>query len=110
MIVHQVFAEIVNGKVENIMVCEDYETANMIARATYGDDAIAVDCLQYPCQIGDKYINNAFYHTAEDGEDVQVKYVPTESQSIETLNKEMEDMNEYVVELDYQASLMSLNM
>ena len=60
MIVHQVFAIVHEETVQNIIVCDNYELANQIARGTYGNEAIAVDCLQYPCFIGCKYkINNS---------------------------------------------------
>jgi len=52
MIVHQVFAQIHKGEVKNVIVCDNYELANWLARATYGSEAIAVDCLQYPCGQG----------------------------------------------------------
>lgn len=61
MIVHQVYALIdSNETVQNIMVCDNYEEANRIARAVYGDNAFAVDCLQYPCSIGSVYHNGRF--------------------------------------------------
>lgn len=55
MLVHQVFAMISEETVQNVVVADNYEDANQVTRAVYGDDAVAVDCLQYPCQIGDKY-------------------------------------------------------
>ena len=46
MIVHQVYAVIdADGRIQNVMVCDNYEDANQIARAVYGDEAFAVDCL-----------------------------------------------------------------
>ena len=47
MIVHQVYAMIYEEEVKNVFVCDNYEMANYLARATYGDDAFSVDCLQY---------------------------------------------------------------
>lgn len=85
MIVHQIFAQILEEEIKNIIVCDNYEMANYLARATYGDTAFAVDCLQYPCQIGDKYINNQFYK--ENGI-TPIKYVPTQEQQVEQLNRE----------------------
>ena len=92
MIVHQVYAMIDDqGNVLNVAVCDNYELANQLAREVYGKDAIAVDCLQYPCGIGDKYINNRFYHVLEDGTMEEVQYVPTQEQQVSTLNSMMDD-------------------
>ena len=88
MIVHQVYAEIWQETVQNIMVCDNYELANYLARCSYGGEAFAVDCLQYPCRIGDRYIDGVFYHVNEDGEQVPVKYVPTQEQQVEQLANE----------------------
>lgn len=84
MIVHQVYSMIYEKEVKNVFVCDNYEMANYLARATYGDDAFSVDCLQYPCQIGDKYIDNRFYKS--DGTTL-IKYVPTQEQQVEQLNR-----------------------
>ena len=85
MIVHQVFAQISEGTVQNIMVCADYELANYLTRCTYGDEAFAVDCLQYPCSIGDEYHDNKFYKVSEDGEETEIAYVPTQEQQVAEL-------------------------
>lgn len=61
MTAHEVYAHIHDGVVQNVVVAYSYEDANRVARAVYGNDAIAVDCLQYPCEIGDKYIDGMFY-------------------------------------------------
>ena len=70
MIVHQVYALIFDEKVQNVCVCDDYEMANFISRATYGNEAFAVDCLQYGCSIGDAYRNGIFYRLNENGQQV----------------------------------------
>lgn len=90
MIVHQVYAMIdKDGYVQNIMVCDNYEVANQLSRDVIGEGAIAVDCLQYPCGIGDRYIDNRFYHVLEDGSLQEVEYVPTQEQQVQTLNQYM---------------------
>jgi hypothetical protein len=65
---NQIFSLIKDEVVQNIIVCDNYEVANQIARVQYGEDAIAVDTTQYPLSIGCKYIDNIFYE--EDGETV----------------------------------------
>lgn len=62
---NQIFSLINEDTVQNIIVCDNYETANQIARDYYGDNAIAVDTTQYSLNIGYKYVNGIFYE--EDG-------------------------------------------
>ncbi len=50
MIVHEVFAQVFEGEVKNVMVCENYPTADYLTKCTYGPEAFAVDCLQVPLQ------------------------------------------------------------
>lgn len=85
MIVHQIFAQISEGTVQNIMVCADYELANYLTRCTYGDEAFAVDCLQYPCSIGDNYHDGKFWSVADDGTETEIEYVPTQEQQVANL-------------------------
>lgn len=93
MIVHEVYAQIVNGKVANIIVCENYPTADHLTKCIYGNEAIAVDCLQYHCVIGDLYHDNMFWRIDEKTrEEVQVEYVPTQEQQIAELKQENEEL------------------
>lgn len=89
MIVHQIYAMIYEEEVKNVFVCDNYEMANYLARATYGDEAYSVDCLQYPCVVGDKYINNTFYKV--DGI-TPVEYIPTQEQQVQKLGEENTDL------------------
>lgn len=82
MIAHEVFAMIADNTVQNVCVGDSYEEANRVARAVYGDDAVAVDCLQYPCAKGDRYINGVFYKP--DGV-TPIEYIPTQEQQIQQL-------------------------
>ena len=66
MVVHQVFAHILDNKIKNAIVCDNYEVANQLARSIYGQNAIAVECTQYPCGIGDFYIGNSFHYRDKD--------------------------------------------
>lgn len=89
MIVHEVFAQIFEGEVKNIMVCENYPTADYITKCTYGSEAFAVDCLQYPCSAGDKYHDGCFWRVdSETGEETQLPYMPTQEQQIAVLTAE----------------------
>lgn len=100
MIVHEVFAMIYEGEVKNIMVCDNAPTANYLARCVYGDDAVAIDCLQYACSVGDKYHDGFFWRVdPETGEKTQIPYTPTEKQQIEALKIENNELTMAVAEL-----------
>lgn len=73
--IQRVFAMIYDETVMNIMVCEDYYTADSIAKGSYGPDALAVECSQWGCTMGDKYINGVFYEP--DGV-TPVAYIPSD--------------------------------
>lgn len=93
MIVHQVFAQIFEGEVKNIFVCENYEFANWLSRATYGDEAFAVDCLQYSCGIGDKYHDGTFWKiNDETQEETRIEYIPTQEQQVQQILTENEEL------------------
>ncbi|ANU47769.1 hypothetical protein ADH76_18680 [Enterocloster clostridioformis] len=85
MVAHEVFAMISGDTVQNVVVAYNYEEVNRITRCVYGDDAFAVDCLQYPCEIGDKYINGVFYKA--DGI-TPIEYIPTQEQQVAQLRRE----------------------
>lgn len=87
------YAQIYEEQVKNIIVCDNYEMANYITRATYGDTAFAVDCTQYPCAIGHKYHNNAFWGVNTDtGEEVRISPLPTQEQEVQDLKFENEQL------------------
>lgn len=89
MIVHQVFAQIFEGEVKNVIVCDNYEIANWLARASYGEEAFAVDCLQYPCGIGDKYHDGGFYRVSDGGSEIEIRPTITAEQEVQALNAQI---------------------
>lgn len=110
MIVHQVFAQIFENEVKNVIVCDNYELANWLARATYGSEAFAVDCLQYPCNKGDRYRDGVFYKVLENGTEQVIDYVPTQEQQVQVLNMEAEQTAEHQMDLDYRLSMTELGL
>ena len=84
MIAHEVFAMIYDRTIQNVVVGHHEET-NWVARCVYGDDAFAVDCTQYPCEIGDKYIDGVFYKA--DGI-TPIEYIPPHEQQVKQLQRE----------------------
>ncbi len=65
---NQIFSLINNNEIQNIIVCDNYEVANQIARIQFGESAVAIDTTHYPLNIGCKYINGIFLE--EDGKTV----------------------------------------
>ena len=55
------------------------------ALAGFGDEAVDVDCLQYPCSIGDNYHDGKFWSVADDGTETEIEYVPTQEQQVADL-------------------------
>lgn len=110
MTVHQIYAQIQSDEVKNVIICDNYELANYLARATYGQDAFAVDCTQYPCGIGDIYQNGTFYRMLEDHSKEPVPYIPTPEQQVEQLTNQMEQQDELSVDLDYRLCCLELGL
>lgn len=79
------FALIYDNEVKNIFICPNYELANQLARASFGNDAFAVETTRYAAEIGDKYEHGMFYQILEDGTEQRVKYIPTEADNIAEL-------------------------
>lgn len=100
MIVHEVFAQIFEGEVKNIMVCDNYPMADYLTKCTYGLEAFAVDCLQYPCGMGDRYHDGFFWRVDQDtGEEAMIEYVPTQEQQVQTLQAEKDELTLAMAEL-----------
>lgn len=88
-IVHEVFAYVHEETVQNVVVCDDYATADHLAKCIYGPDAFAVDCLQYRCGIGDKYHDGSFWAVdSETNEEIQIPYTPTQEMQVSALRNE----------------------
>ena len=104
MIVHEIFAQICDGEVKNIMVCDNYPTADYLTKCVYGDEAYAVDCLQYACCIGDKYHDGAFYRVGEDGTETAIPYKPTQKQQVTDLENQLTEAQMALTE-QYEANL-----
>lgn len=88
MVAQQVFAIVSDGIIRNTIVCDNYQLANDLAKGGYGNEAFAVDCLQYPCQINDKYIDGIFHRA--DG--TVIERVPTAEEEIQYLKQENADL------------------
>lgn len=107
MTAHEVYAHILGEDVMNVVVADNYTDADLVAKAVYGDEAFAVDCRQYPCGIGDKYINGVFYQ--RDGV-TPIEYIPTQEQQVETLKADNLALMEALVDNDYRITTVELGL
>lgn len=82
-------------EIMNIIVCDNYEVASQIAKATLGEDAIAIDTTLYPVAIGDTYHDDNFY----DSEGNIIPRNPTEAEEIATLKSTIARQNATISEL-----------
>lgn len=62
----QNFALIKNNEVKDIIVCDNFEVANQLAKNVYGDQAQAQDVTRYPLAVGDEYKDGKFYRFNEE--------------------------------------------
>ncbi len=102
---HQVYAEIYNEEVKNIIVCSNYEMANVLARNAYGNSAIAVECTYWACGAGDTYGNGKFY----DPQGNEREYKGSEAENITNLENEnialrsqLRDDNETMLDIAFE--------
>lgn len=84
-----IYAIIYNNEVKNRILCEDYTLANTLARASFGNEAFAVDTTKYATAIGDIYESGNFYHASDVGTKEEVEYIPSEQENITLLKSKL---------------------
>ena len=99
---NQIFSLINENKIQNIIVCDNYEVASQIARITYGENSLAVDTTLYPVSIGDDYIDGIFYH-----ENTVVNRNLTEEERVTNLETQQ---TESEIDVDLRLSLLELGL
>lgn len=88
------------GTVQNIAMCDNYEEANQVARAVYGDTAFA-DEYKWLVQPGDRFRDGVFYTVDGDIEE-PAEYIPTEEEQIIQLSAK-NSMQEKVLRMQAMA-------
>ena len=91
---NQIFSLINNNKVQNTIVCDNYEVANQTAKIRYGNEAFAIDTTLYPVQTNDDYIDGNFYR-----DNKIINRNLTEKEEIEELKKQLSDIQTVAYEL-----------
>lgn len=108
---NQIFSLINEQEVKNIIVCDNYEVANQIARLQLGEESYAVDTTQYPLSIGCKHLDNVFYE--EDGVTVIERNETVEEETIITKARvdNLENrQSESELNVDYRLSILELGL
>lgn len=86
------YAQVSDGKVQNIAVFETREDAIYITHAIYGNDSDAINVDYIDIRFGGIYHDNKFYNVDENGNETEADIIPTESQriaSLESLNQSL---------------------
>lgn len=81
-----------DGVIQNIAMFDDYEQANVITRASYGNEAFAL-AYNYAVGIGDVCKDGIFYVVEDDGTLTQAEYIPNDEENIRILTEENTELN-----------------
>ena len=89
-----------DGAVQNIAIFENYEDANRITRAVYGDQAFAAE-YRYAVRPGgvDRFHDGRFWRVESDGTEAEAEYIPTDQDKINMLQAENMQLKEESNEL-----------
>lgn len=82
------WAEIHQGLFKNVIIADNYEIANQLARATYDNTAFAVEVTDIPAIIGDSYTGGKFYREIE-GVQTEIAPIPSAEVQLEELKQQM---------------------
>lgn len=99
------FALIYENEIKNVFICENYELANHLARASFGDNAFAIEVTKYAVSCGDKYENGIFYHKQEDETFKEADYIPSPDERINKLQAKLNN-TQVILLLEYEKSLL----
>lgn len=93
------------NSIDNIIVADNYDVANQLARNLFGSRAYAVDTTLCPVAIGDKHRDGNFYR-----DDKLIPYNPTEAEEIKALREEIDMMVDMDADLLYEVALLKLGL
>ncbi len=71
------FAQVKNGKTQNLALFETREDAIRITRAIYGPESDAVNIDDLDVRFGAMYRGGTFYNVNEDGTETEAEKLPT---------------------------------
>lgn len=104
MVLHPVYACVVGTQVKNVICVTsgDNYIAHQLAKASFGETAIAIECSQYPVTTGDFYVDGVFYKA--DPEDktkagAVIKRINTPDEDAYEANVKATEVSETVADL-----------
>ena len=98
-----------DGVIQNIAMFDNFEEANVITRASYGNEAFAL-AYNYAVGIGDVFKNGIFYVVEDDGTLTEAEYIPNDEENIRLHEAQLSEMTDYQAEMLYELSLMQLGI
>lgn len=109
---NQIFS-LIDGQrtIQNIIVADNYEIANQLARQFYGENAYSVDTTFYPVSIGCKHIDGIFYDESEEIE-IPRNLTPDEEANYAKLKVDALEVSQAyrTVDLDFRLSMIELGL
>ncbi len=86
------YAQVSNGKVQNLAIFATREDAIRISKAIYGEDADAINIDYIDVRLGAMYRAGKFYNVDEDGTETEAEVIPTEAQRIGAVEANQQDL------------------
>lgn len=86
------YAQVSDGKVQNIAVFATREDAIHITRAIYGEDSDALNVDYIDVRLPAMYHDGKIYNVDEDGTETEAESIPTESQRISAMETDQQEL------------------
>lgn len=93
-VAHKIWALIHEDEVKNTIICDNYQTADGLAKNIINHSAFAIEITQIPTSIGHSYVDGVF----KDLKGNIVDPLPTTEQEVVTLRTENETLNQALTE------------
>ena len=97
-VTHRIWALISEEIVQNIIVCDTYPMADMLAKQTIGVEAFAIEITQIPTAIGHSYLDGVF----KDKQGNVIEHLPSLDETLiklEEQTKKVEVQEQAITEL-----------
>lgn len=107
MVLHPVYACVVGTQIKNVICVTtgDNYIAQKLAEASFGENALAIECSQYPVTTGDFYVDGVFYKADADDKTKPGKVV----KRINTPDEDAYQANVKATEVAEQVAYLAVN-
>lgn len=86
------YAQVAEGKVQNIAVFDNHVDATRITRAIYGEESEAINVDNIDVHINAMYRAGTFYNILDDGTEKEAEHIPTESERLSRLTSQQDEI------------------